>query len=224
MTRQTRSGRGQPSEPGRGGRPKSDFYATDPAYSSALFEALAWRNRLPKSLWEPACGDGALARVAEAYGVTVIASNLYGQGYGEVGVDFLKVESLAWRSTTIITNPPWSGRRDKNLPLRFLEHAQRLGAKEIWLLLPLGWIASDFRRERVFPGLADVWIVNSRAPMWPYGVAPPDARPNPTMTEDCAWFGWHAGARFSGPRLALIDPAPAYQGRAGERRSSVEGA
>jgi hypothetical protein len=46
-------------------------------------------QRLPKGIWEPCCGDGAMARVLEAHGHHVVATDLVDRGYGETGRGFL---------------------------------------------------------------------------------------------------------------------------------------
>jgi hypothetical protein len=57
------------------------------------------------SIWEPACGDGAISKVLEAAGYTVISTDLVDRGYGHGGHDFLKSETPLGRN--IITNPPY---------------------------------------------------------------------------------------------------------------------
>jgi len=52
-------------------------------------EALLRRVRLPTGIWEPCCGDGAMARVLEAHGHCVVATDVVDRSYGEVGRDFL---------------------------------------------------------------------------------------------------------------------------------------
>ena len=55
-------------------------------------------------IWEPACGDGAMSRILEAAGHTVISTDLVDRGYGRGGHDFLADhETMA---DHIVTNPP----------------------------------------------------------------------------------------------------------------------
>ena len=63
------------------------------------------------SVWEPACGEGHMAKVLKEYFGRLDASDIFPFGYGEV-MDFLApqaVRDTAW----IITNPPF------RLPERF---------------------------------------------------------------------------------------------------------
>jgi hypothetical protein len=55
--------------------------------------------------WECAGGDGAMYVVLAEACKTVISSDLYDRGFGEIGVEFLSVERLA---NSIITNPPYN--------------------------------------------------------------------------------------------------------------------
>jgi hypothetical protein len=84
-------------------RRELDFYPTPPDVTHALMLFLP----LPASrIYEPACGDGAMSRVIEAYGHTVISSDLRHTSYGTGGVDYLA--SPAPVCDAIITNPPFA--------------------------------------------------------------------------------------------------------------------
>lgn len=56
-------------------------------------------------VYEPACGEGHMAKVLEDHGHIVIASDLIDRGYGTGGVDFLSYEGIM--DFDIITNPPY---------------------------------------------------------------------------------------------------------------------
>lgn len=191
-------------------RPGSDLYPTQPEYSTALFAAssehgLAWGHPDWRfDIWEPACGDGRLARMAQRFGLRVAASDLYDHGYGETGVDFLKTREL--RAPVVITNPPYFRDVDRiDMPRKFACHAMRLGAYECWLLCRLGWMGSiDRFRELLTFGLAHIWVVASRKAMWPNGVAPPGKETSTSMYNH-AWFGFRFGHEGA-PPVELIEP------------------
>lgn len=86
-------------------RKELDFYPTPPEVTEALLDFL----KLPKqTIWEPACGDGAMSKVIELYGHNVISTELRTEGVyrkGKGGVDFLK-ENI--KCDAIITNPPFN--------------------------------------------------------------------------------------------------------------------
>jgi hypothetical protein len=99
-------------------RQNKDFYRTP----ESVTEALLRRVRLPKGIWEPCCGDGAMARVLEAHGHHVVSTDLVYRGYGEGDRDFLTETRLPDGITAIVTNPPYGG----ELLRRIVDHALEL--------------------------------------------------------------------------------------------------
>ena len=65
-------------------REQHDYYATEPKATRLLLE----RERFSPLVWEPACGEGHMAKVLEEYGYRVYASDLIERGSGDV-LDFL---------------------------------------------------------------------------------------------------------------------------------------
>ena len=86
-------------------REKHDFYATDP-HSVNLFLERIKKDKiiLPKTIHEPACGQGHIAEELKRHGYNIVSSDLYDYGYGETGIDFLKSEDKA---DCFLTNPPY---------------------------------------------------------------------------------------------------------------------
>lgn len=78
-------------------------YPTPADVTRALLIFLALQ---PCTIWEPACGDGAMSRVLESVGHTVISTDIRHTGYGEGGVDFLTCNSR--QCDAVITNPPFN--------------------------------------------------------------------------------------------------------------------
>src|SRR6185369_10862163 len=62
-----------------------DFFPTPRWATFALMD----NEPFDGEIWDPACGDGAMARVLAERGNAVIATDLYDRGYGEPGHDFL---------------------------------------------------------------------------------------------------------------------------------------
>lgn len=77
-----------------------EFYPTPPEATRALLSVEAFDG----GVWEPACGEGHIAKVLEAEGYDVVATDLVDHGYGRAGVDFL--EQRLPRARHIVTNPP----------------------------------------------------------------------------------------------------------------------
>lgn len=80
-----------------------DFYPTPAPVTSALVRALG--GMIPAKVWEPACGDGAIARVLADAGHEVVATDIADHGFGTAGVDFLATSRP--RADAIVTNPPF---------------------------------------------------------------------------------------------------------------------
>lgn len=79
----------------KGERDPFDFYPTPPEFTEVLLREV----NLPDKVWEPACGDGAMADVLRKHGRTVIATDI------QTGTDFLKRGSTT--CSAIVTNPPF---------------------------------------------------------------------------------------------------------------------
>jgi len=92
-------------------RQDRDFYPTPDEVTVALLGV----EKFEGAVYEPACGNGAMAKVIEAAGYKVIASDIHPLGYG-VERDFFTVKTPL-RHLNIITNPPF------DLSVKFIEHA-----------------------------------------------------------------------------------------------------
>ena len=79
----------------------NEFYPTPPEATRALLSVETFEG----SIWEPACGEGAIASVLTEARHTVVATDLIDYGYGIPGVDFLK--ETRPRAKHIVTNPPY---------------------------------------------------------------------------------------------------------------------
>lgn len=160
------------------GRQADDWYPTPPEATVALLES-PWRpldwNRTGGKLpvWEPAAGDGAMAKVLRADGYQVETSDLRPKAEGIEELDFLQCFTL--KADAIVTNPPFV------LAESFIRHAHRLGAPYIAMLLK-----------------AQYWHTAGRLKLWhlhrPAAVLPLTwrldflAQGQPVM--DCSWVVW----------------------------------
>lgn len=158
-----------------------DFFPT-PAWATA---ALLDNERFEGEVWECACGDGAMAKVMEASGLTVHSSDLYDRGYGEAGVDFLAAD---WCADNIVTNPPF------NAAEGFVRTGVRLAQKKFALLLRLAFLEGANRANTIFSDTppARVWVFSERITFYPAGVTQ-----GGSGTTAYAWFVWDSD--HSGP-------------------------
>ena len=119
-------------------RQVNDFYATDPV----AIDKLASVYRIPRVVWECACGEGHLSRRLIERGHQVMSSDLIDRGYGYVRYDFLKQDHLPEfmqdEDCCILTNPPYK------YATEFVEHALEL--------LPEGKPAIMFLRTAALEG------------------------------------------------------------------------
>ena len=90
-------------------RAKDDFYPTPPEVTIALIEALLLDGHLPAGspIWEPACGDGAIAEVLNVYGHDTINTDITQRMEDMSVTDFFGVPYMPPGCRTIITNPPY---------------------------------------------------------------------------------------------------------------------
>lgn len=90
-------------------RKPMDFYPTPAVVTEILIEFLRKVGMLPDgcTVWECACGDGAMCEVLEDYGYSVIGTDIRTDCYGIGGIDFINTNArnvCDW----IITNPPFN--------------------------------------------------------------------------------------------------------------------
>jgi hypothetical protein len=155
------------------GRPENDFYPTPPVGTIGLME----REILSKRVWEPACGDGAMARIIESYGHDVSASDIEPRNYG-CKLDFLVADNLY--APSIVTNPPFKLARE------FAQHALDLGALKVCLLCKLAFLETQERGDWLEKSpLKRVWVFKKRLTLYRDGIK----MKNGGMIA-FAWFVW----------------------------------
>ncbi len=119
-------------------RETDDFYPTPPEPTRAFLHAEIERLRDYDLIWEPAAGDGAMAREFEALGFDVFTSDIVDRGCGAVIQSFYE-----WKdpiAPAIITNPPFSECGWGNGKARWLKHSlDVLEVEYMALLMNWGW-------------------------------------------------------------------------------------
>lgn len=133
-----------------------DLYETPPMAVRALLRHV----RLPKGVWEPACGPGAIVEVLRDSGRTVVATDLvdYGLQGSTAGVDFLMETKAPPGVKCIVTNPPYK------LADQFLRRAVTLVPKT-YVLLRLAYLEGAGRSDLIDGHLQRVLIGKERLPM-----------------------------------------------------------
>lgn len=106
----------------------NEFYPTPPEATRALLSVETFDG----DIWEPACGDGRIAKVLGDHGHTVIATDLHAYGAGTSGVNFLTEPSA--RAKHIVTNPPYGQGLADRFVRRALLMTRETGGKVAMLL------------------------------------------------------------------------------------------
>jgi hypothetical protein len=117
-------------------RQGQDFYPTP---DHATLSLLA-NETFTGSIWEPACGDGAISKLLLTQYPAIYSSDLHDWQYGETGVDFL---SSHRRTHNVVTNPPYK------LAQEFVEHALAVSEHKVAMLLKLNFLEGQ-RRKSMF--------------------------------------------------------------------------
>lgn len=163
-------------------RQAEDWYVTPPECTTGILGVETFRQ----SIWEPACGDGAISEVLKEKGHKVLSTDLIDRGYisGKGGMDFLKTSINPGYSFDIVTNPPYK------LAEQFIDHAHHLGAGKVAMLLRLAFLEGVGRRDRLFASRppARVWVMSKRPTLW-HG-ADPAGRKTTGGATAYAWFVW----------------------------------
>lgn len=136
-----------------------DYFPTPPWATRALCEHLAeWGDPSKESVWEPACGEGHMARPLAEYFRTVVASDIHGYGFGTVH-DFLSAGTLLEGSPPIeapdwvITNPPF------NKAQEFALRAAEIAREGFALLVRTAFLEGGGRLRELFEPMPPEWIL-----------------------------------------------------------------
>jgi len=158
-----------------GERQKEDFYPT-PSFAT---KSLLSREQFNGSIWECACGDGAISKVLIECGHSVYSSDIINRGFGISGVDFL---NTIYAHDNIITNPPYK------YALDFILHAKKCANKKIAMFLKTVFLESESRydmfQDKDFP-LKTVYQFSKRVTLYKDG----KKMKNSGMIA-YAWFVW----------------------------------
>ena len=118
-------------------RRTDDFYPTPPAPTKALLAYDGGRIRELGAVWEPAVGDGAIARVIDAAGLPCLGSDLVDRGWpGVVIKSFYEFDTSP--APAIITNPPYCEINARDGHGRWLRHTLDMPGWDYCALL-LNW-------------------------------------------------------------------------------------
>ena len=117
-------------------------------------------EQIPRRIWEPACGPGAIVSVLRGSGRQVVATDLvdYGCEDSDSGVDFLMETRAPTGVSCIVTNPPYK------LADQFVRHGLWLVPRVI-MLLRLAYLEGANRSDIIDHHTARVHLGRERLPM-----------------------------------------------------------
>lgn len=116
-------------------RQSEDFYATHPSAAEDLLRVYP----SIMDIWEPACGQGHLAKVFDRQGKLKRATDLYDRGYGVADIDF-RLESYRHEGW-IVTNPPYKHAQ------AFCEKALELASQGVAMFLKIQFLEGKARKR-----------------------------------------------------------------------------
>ena len=153
-------------------REAHDFYPTPDWVTACLLRHV----RLRGQVWEPCCGDGAIARMLQAHQYPVVASDAEDRGFGTAGVDVFACDAFPPGCGALVTNPPYgdggASRKATNASsgmLRFVRHALDLtmaATGQLALLVRFQWMAGKRAAAMLGEGTLDSVLVLTRRIRW----------------------------------------------------------
>jgi hypothetical protein len=179
---------------------KDDLYQTPPA-------AVLSVEPVPLTVWEPACGPGAIVKVLRESGRAVIATDLvdYGCEDSKARVDFLMEREAPAGVPAIVTNPPFKNADD------FVAKAIEL-VPEVYMLMRVAFLEGLRWYEEGHANcldlgahLARVWVFAPRLDMMHrHGYEGPKANSGMAF----AWFVFlRDNRKLRGPaRVSWLNP------------------
>jgi len=185
-------------------RAKDDFYPTPPEVTEALLDALIKDGLLPAGcpIWEPACGDGAIAEVLNVYGHDTINTDITQRMQDMVMQNFFEVPYMPAGCNTIITNPPYQPivNGKKRGVEAWIEHAMNIdGLESMSLLLKTTALAGQARCKVLEKaGLHTMYQFRHRITLYKEG-----QKKGGSGMIDFAWFYFVKG-HTSAPRIKWI--------------------
>lgn len=175
-----------------------DWFASPPWSARAGAEIVKDIDPDARTLWEPACGDGIMARCIIPYFSELWASDIEPQGYGRRH-DFLRGEPFVFPNW-IITNPPYGYAQ------QFVERALQIANSGVAVLCRTSFIETVGRYNLHNNWLTDFCPFSERVDMQ-LGPWNPECA---SMTS-YSWFIYHKERRFEaitrgGSRCRIIPP------------------
>lgn len=172
---------------GKNKRRELDYYPTPKNVTQALMDFMFKNDYMDfnTTIWEPACGNGAMSEALMEYCPSVYSSDIRETGYGVGNIDFLK-EKHPMKFDAIITNPPF------NLSAEFIKKATSESRIVCMLLKSQYWHAKN--RYNLFVNTPPRFVLplTWRPDFLEHEKQEGDKKGAPTM--EVAWSVWFKGS------------------------------
>ena len=122
-------------------RQKDDYYPTPPEATEALLKCEKFGKG---TVWECACGNGAISNVLKQHNYNVYSTDLNDYGFGLSYVDYLMTVKPEDNITSVVTNPPFK------LAKEFIHQTFAFDIPLSAFLLRLSFLESLSRYENLF--------------------------------------------------------------------------
>ncbi len=163
-------------------RASLEFYPTPPEATRALLSV----EKFVGSIWEPACGDGAISKVLLDAGYDVVSTDLAHREFGQGGINFLRTTKPLAKN--IITNPPYGTHGLADVFIRrALLHTQKTGGK-VAMLLNWRSICNPKRHHKFIKTPPSAIYAIDRLICWPYGK--PTSQSRSIAKQQYCWLVW----------------------------------
>jgi len=163
-------------------RAELEFYVTPPEATRALLSMEEFEG----SIWEPACGNGAISKELTNAGYDMVSTDLAYRGFGKSGVDFLKTDTPLAKN--IVTNPPYGthGLADAFIR-RALIHTKKTGGK-VAMLLNLRSLCHPRRHQKFIKTPPSAIYAIDELICWTYGK--PTSKFTRIAKQQYYWMVW----------------------------------
>lgn len=134
-------------------RKPNDFYPTPDFAIDTILDRVSFEGRV----WEPSCGNGAISNKLISRGYDVKSTDLFDQGYGTAGIDFLECQQDQTEDN-IMTNPPFG------ISTKYVLKALQLARKKVLILNKLTFLEGKVRRDTLFSQnkLSNIYVYAGR--------------------------------------------------------------
>ncbi|OAN53878.1 methyltransferase [Paramagnetospirillum marisnigri] len=174
-----------------------DYFPTPPWATRALCERVVASGLIGGlSAWEPACGNGHMARPLAEYFGSVTASDVHPYGFGQV-MDFLFPSPPPVEPDWIITNPPF------RLAAEFVHRGLGIARQGVAMLVRTAFLEGVERHASLF-SVHRPWAVMQFAERVPMVKGRLD-KSSSSATSYC-WIVWRTDVRVNDTAMFWIAP------------------